>query len=131
MAIKRISNTSSTTKETFMDRSTVFFSALALFGAVALAAPMVNAQVPQQAAGNAAVEASRISSGEVVKVDKDSAKITIKHGPLDNLNMPGMTMAFKVKDAAMLSQVKAGDKISFIAEKVNGALTVTKQELAK
>lgn len=127
MATKRISNTNSSTKEIFMNRLPAFFSALALFAGVALAAPMVNAQVPQQAAA----EASRISSGEVVKVDKDAAKITIKHGPLANLNMPGMTMAFKVKDAAMLSQVKAGDKISFVAEKVNGTLTVTKQELAK
>jgi Cu/Ag efflux protein CusF len=45
--------------------------------------------------------------------------------------MPGMTMAFKVKNAAMLDQAKTGDKIGFVAEKVNGALTVTRLEPVK
>lgn len=74
---------------------------------------------------------SAMSSGEVRKVDKDAGKVTIKHGPLANLDMPGMTMVFRVKDPAMLDQVKAGDQIHFVAEKVGGALTVTKIEAAK
>lgn len=65
------------------------------------------------------------SDGEVKKVDKETGKITIKHGPLINLDMPGMTMIFRVKDPAMLEKVKTGDKIKFVADKVNGALTVT------
>ena len=52
------------------------------------------------------------------------------HGAFD-LGMPGMTMIFHVKDAAMLDQVKEGDKIQFTAERANGALTVTKIEAAK
>jgi Cu/Ag efflux protein CusF len=67
-----------------------------------------------------------MSHGEVKKVDTAAGKLTIKHGPLENLNMEAMTMVFKVKDPAMLSQVKVGDKIDFVAEEVNGALTVTK-----
>ena len=70
-------------------------------------------------------------NGEVRKVDKDTGKITIKHSDIPNLKMPGMTMIFKAKDAAMLDQVKAGDKIKFTAEKVDGALTVTKIESGK
>lgn len=66
----------------------------------------------------------RMSHGEIRKVDTAAGKLTIKHGPLENLGMDGMTMAFKVKDPAMLSQVKTGDKIDFVAEDVNGALTV-------
>lgn len=66
-----------------------------------------------------------MAEGEVKKVDKDAGKITLKHGPLLNLGMPPMTMVFRVKDAAMLDQVKPGDKVKFIAEKSNGALTVT------
>ena len=66
-----------------------------------------------------------LSEGEVRKVDKQAKKITIKHGPLHNLDMPAMTMVFQVKDPAMLDQVKAGDKVKFRAEKVGGALTVT------
>lgn len=72
-----------------------------------------------------------MSDGEVKKVDKDAGKITIKHGPLVNLDMQGMTMAFRVKDPAMLTKVKAGDKIKFIANLVNGALTVTTLEVEK
>jgi Cu/Ag efflux protein CusF len=59
-------------------------------------------------------------------VDTAAGKMTIKHGPLENLSMEAMTMVFKVKDPAMLSQVKVGDKVDFVAEEVNGALTVTK-----
>jgi Cu(I)/Ag(I) efflux system periplasmic protein CusF len=64
----------------------------------------------------------------VRKVDKDAKKITIKHGPLQKLDMPAMTMVFQVKDPAMLDQVKAGDKIRFDAEKVGGGFVVTKIE---
>lgn len=73
----------------------------------------------------------RLSQGEVKKVDKDAGKVTIKHGPLENLGMPGMTMIFRVKDPAMLDQMKEGDKINFVAEKVNGAFTVMQVEAAK
>lgn len=69
-----------------------------------------------------------LSEGQVKKVDKAQGKITLKHGPLENMGMPGMTMVFRVQDAAMLDRVKPGDNIRFLAEKVNGALTVTKLE---
>lgn len=71
------------------------------------------------------------SDGEIRKVDKDAQKITIKHGPLTNLDMPPMTMVFRVKDAAMLDAVKPGDKVKFNAESLDGAITVTKIEKAK
>jgi Cu(I)/Ag(I) efflux system protein CusF len=66
-----------------------------------------------------------MSSGEVVNIDKGTAKITLRHGPLANLGMPGMTMAFRVADPAMLEQVKPGDKVEFVAERVDGTLSVT------
>lgn len=69
-----------------------------------------------------------LAEGEIRKVDKDAGKLTIKHGPIKNLEMPAMTMVFKVKDAAMLEQVAAGDKIRFGVEKVNGAFTVQQIE---
>jgi Cu(I)/Ag(I) efflux system periplasmic protein CusF len=75
--------------------------------------------------------AAQMSDGEVRKIDKDAKKITIKHGDLKNLGMPPMTMVFQVKDPAMLEQVKAGDKISFVADKIGGQLTVTKLEVKK
>jgi Cu(I)/Ag(I) efflux system protein CusF len=72
-----------------------------------------------------------MAEGEVRKVDKDAKKLTIKHGPLQNLDMPAMTMVFQVGDPAMLDQVKAGDKVRFQAEKVGSAFTVTKIEPAR
>ncbi len=72
-----------------------------------------------------------LSHGEVRKVDKDAKKITLRHGPIPNLDMPAMTMVFQVKDPALLDQVSAGDKIKFSAEKIGGAFTVTGIEMDK
>lgn len=66
--------------------------------------------------------------GEVKKVDAEQGKVTLKHGPLDNLGMPAMTMVFKVADSGMLSNVKSGDMVKFQADKIDGAFTVTKLE---
>lgn len=78
----------------------------------------------------AQVASADLSSGEVRKLDKDAKKVTIKHGPIKNLDMPGMTMVFQVKDAALLDKVKAGDKVKFTAEKADGAIVVTAIEAA-
>jgi len=79
----------------------------------------------------AGAAAGQSADGEIRKVDKDAKKITIKHGPIQNLDMPPMTMVFQVRDLAMLDQVKAGDKVKFDAEKLGGAYTLTKIEAAK
>ena len=71
------------------------------------------------------------TEGEVRKVDNENKKITLKHGEIKNLDMPGMTMVFQVKEPAMLDKVKVGDKVRFTAEKVNGAITLTSIEAAK
>ena len=66
------------------------------------------------------------ASGEVTKIDEAQGKITLKHGPIKNLDMDGMTMVFAAGDPVMLKTVKVGDKITFEADRVNGRLTVTK-----
>lgn len=76
-------------------------------------------------------QSSALSEAEVRKVDKDAAKITLKHGEIKNLDMPAMTMVFQVKDKAMLDQVKAGDKVRFTADKVGGTFTITQIEVAR
>ena len=76
-------------------------------------------------------QAAALSEGEVRKVDKDAKKITIKHGPLENLDMPAMTMVFQVKDPGVLDQLRSGDRIKFRAEKIGGAYTVTRIEPVK
>ena len=72
-----------------------------------------------------------MADGEIRKVDKEAAKLTIRHGELKDLGMQPMTMVFRVQDKAMLDQVVAGDKVRFSAARVDGALTVTTIETAK
>lgn len=66
-----------------------------------------------------------LTNGEVRKIDKAARKLTLKHGPIKNLDMPGMTMVFQVKDATLLDQLAVGDKIVFTAEEQQGAYVVT------
>ncbi len=72
-----------------------------------------------------------MSEGEVRKVDSTVGKLTLRHGPLSNLDMPAMTMVFRVKDPAWLAQLRVGDKVRFVAERVDGNLTVTALELER
>ncbi|MCP5277913.1 MAG: copper-binding protein [Thiobacillus sp.] len=82
------------------------------------------------ASGHAAM-GEMMAEGTVKKVDKAQGKITIQHGPLANLDMPPMTMIFRVQDSALLDRVKPGDNIRFQADKVNGRLTVTHMEAVR
>jgi Cu/Ag efflux protein CusF len=66
------------------------------------------------------------ADGEVMKIDEPAGKITLKHGPIRNLEMGAMTMVFRVQDPAMLKALKAGDRVQFEADRVNGAITITK-----
>lgn len=66
------------------------------------------------------------ANGEVTKIDAAQSKITLKHGPIKNLDMDSMTMVFRVGDPAMLKPLKPGDQVVFEAERVNGQITVTK-----
>ena len=75
--------------------------------------------------------AATLTDGEVKKVDKENQKVTLKHGEIKNLGMPGMTMVFKVKDAAALDKLQVGDKVRFAAEKAEGAIVITQIESAK
>ncbi|MGE5169225.1 MAG: copper-binding protein [Rudaea sp.] len=104
-------------------KSQLVAAAMLALAQVAAAAP---AGTPGADTGPAAANAVAAPSteGEVRKVDKAAGKITLKHGPIANLDMPGMTMVFRVSDPALLDKVQAGDKVRFTAEKVDGALTV-------
>jgi Cu/Ag efflux protein CusF len=77
------------------------------------------------AAISTASMAVEFTKGEVKKIDLKQKKITIKHEALKGLEMPPMTMVFVVSDDALLAKAKQGQPIEFVAEKVNGKLTVT------
>ena len=70
-------------------------------------------------------------SGQVTKIDASAGKLTLSHGPIPNLDMGEMTMVFKAGEPGMLKSVKAGDKVRFSADRVNGQLTVVKIEKAR
>lgn len=104
----------------------LFLTALALAATLA-AIPATALAAAENAAGQttSAAPSADMSDGVVRKVDKAQGKITIKHGPLKNLDMPSMTMIFQVKDKALLDTVKDGDKVQFNAMDDNGKLVVT------
>lgn len=71
------------------------------------------------------------AQGEVRKVDKEASKVTLRHGPIEGLNMPAMSMVFQVKDAKILDQLKEGDKIRFTTAREGGALVLKSFEQEK
>ncbi|HIC7208214.1 copper-binding protein [Burkholderia stabilis] len=80
----------------------------------------------KMSSGGSAESKAALTDAEVKKVDAATGKLTLKHGALENVGMPPMTMAFKAKDATMLEQVHAGDKVKVRIENVNGTLTIVK-----
>ena len=90
---------------------------------VALAAPL--AALAKSHAG------AEMTDAEIRKVDKEGGKLTLKHGEIKNLDMPGMTMVFQVKDKAMLDKLKPGDKVKFKAINDAGVFTVTEIQSVK
>ena len=101
-----------------------------VLAATLLASATAFAQSPQSSI-KAQASTSTHTEGEVKKVDKAAGKLTLKHGPIASLEMPPMTMVFRVKDPAMLEKVKAGDAVSFKAEKIDGNFTVIDIQPAK
>ena len=103
----------------------VALSAFATVSAVAQTAPASPPVLSKAAAAD-------MTDAEVRKVDKDQRKITLRHGEIKSLDMPAMTMVFSVRDAALLDQVKAGDKVRFRAvDEGGGKLTVVEMQAAK
>lgn len=106
--------------------ATLLLTALAAPAAAQQPAADHSAHHPAAPQGSAST-----ADGEIRRVDKDAKKLTIRHGPIKNLDMPAMTMVFQVKDPAMLDKVNVGDKVKFNAEKIPGGYAVTEIEAMK
>jgi len=113
-------------------KTTVSISLVALFALLPLAAQAAGGHDPHAGHGamHSATEGGMVD-GVVKKVDKTSGKVTVAHGPLTNLNMPAMTMVFRVKEAAWLEQMRTDGKIRFVADSINGTLTIVRFEATK
>jgi len=112
--------------KTFLASTAIVFAATFSVSAIAADDHSEHAHMQSHAATQ-----TQMADGLVKKVDKAAGRITLAHGPLVNLGMSAMTMAFPVKDAAWLDKLKEGDKIRFMADKVNGVITVVHIEVAK
>lgn len=97
-------------------------SALTMSVALPMAA---HAQADSHAGHMSAHAPASMTEGEVKKVDLENGKITLKHGDIKHLDMPGMTMAFLVKDKGLLAKVKPGDKVQFIVVYEGAKMVVT------
>lgn len=114
--------------------ATLTLASAALLASAAMAqSTMDHSKMDHTPASSPAAKAAAIAwtDGEVKKIDRKAQTISLQHGLIKNLDMPGMTMVFKVKTPALLERAKAGDKVKFTAEMPNGVLTVTALELAR
>jgi Cu/Ag efflux protein CusF len=110
-----------------MKREWILAAAL-VSGIVPVAAMAADAPAKSDAK---AAAAAPLTAGEVKKVDREAKKVTIKHGPIENLKMPPMTMVFRVKEAAMLDGLEPGTQVRFRAEEADGGLLVTRMQTVK
>lgn len=69
------------------------------------------------AAAGTALAQSGSTEAEVRRIDRDGNRLTLRHGEIKALDMPPMTMVFRVKDPALLDKVKVGEKIRAQIEK--------------
>jgi len=110
-----------------MKRITNTLSVLLLVAGLHAGAHAAEAMSHMQHGGAAkAAVGAVLTEGLVKKVDKAAGRITLTHGPLPN-GMPGMTMAFKVKDAGRLEGLREGQKVLFATDE---ALTIVRLEMA-
>lgn len=90
-----------------------------------MAMPTPSAPAAAPAAATTSPMADMYTAGEIRKIDTAQNKLTIKHGDIKNLGMPGMTMMFKVKSPQLLSNLQVGDKVQFVVERADGGLMIT------
>lgn len=98
--------------------------------ALLLASTLVNAEGPTKKTvdGLERRENPSLIRGEIKYINEKAEKITLKHEEIKSLNMQPMTMVFRVRDKAMLSQFKVGDMVVFSARKIDGVVVIVKLE---
>ena len=107
---------------------------------LAISAMVLGTALPVGAFAQAATDTSKVpttqmsasmTDGEVKKVDQDTGKVTIKHGEIKHIDMPGMTMVFTAKDKSLLTSIKPGEKIKFMVINEGGKMIVTDIQLVQ
>ena len=106
---------------------------------IAMSAMALGVALPMSSFAQAAMEPGKmdmsqqppLTDGEVKKIDMEAGKITLKHGDIKHLDMPGMTMVFTAKDKALLTSLKAGDKVKFMVVNDGGKMVLTDVQALK
>lgn len=106
--------------------SVAFFAACSVAIPAFAAGDMIGMKMDTNSAKLSASANRAMTDAIVKKVDRATGMVTLKHGALENVGMPAMTMAFKAKDSAMVKQVHEGDKVKVRVENVNGTMTIVK-----
>ncbi|MDP3226460.1 MAG: copper-binding protein [Acidovorax sp.] len=105
-------------------------AALAQAPAVATSDSHTSHHPASSASSATSAQQAPLSEGEITRWDPRTLRLTLKHGEIKNLEMPPMTMVFRVQDASVLGDLKPGDKVRFQAEQANGAYHVKQIEKA-
>lgn len=92
--------------------------------AIALATPSIAGE--EQNHNHDVAEAEANYTKGVVKSVKTGGKVTVIHEELVDLGMPAMTMVFRTANDEILEALSEGQEIEFLADRVNGKLTITK-----
>lgn len=90
------------------------------FMTLALSSLLTASAVAQTPDAAASTPAANSTAAEVRRIDLAQLKITLRHEEITHLNMPPMSMVFRVGDKAQLQNLKPGDAVRFVAEKKGG-----------
>lgn len=105
----------------------ISFKTVISIATISICAALPLSSIAQTVSGKmeAPAQTAAMTDGEVRKVDQENGKVTIKHGDIKHLDMPGMTMVFTAKDKGLLANVKAGEKVKFMVINEGGKMVVT------
>jgi Cu(I)/Ag(I) efflux system protein CusF len=106
--------------------ATVFCTTLTLADSTMAADAMAGMKMDGGAMSATAPDNQALTDAVVRKVDPATGMVTLQHGALKNINMSAMTMAYKAKDASMVEEARAGEKVKVRVENVDGTLTIVK-----
>ena len=73
-------------------------------------------------------KAEPFTEGVVRHVDRSGGYIVVRHGPIENLGIPPMTMIFRVNDPRLIESLDPGTEVRFAADRLDGKFTIVHLE---
>lgn len=63
-------------------------------------------------------------SGEIRKIKLKSGKVTIRHEAIPNLDMPAMSMVFRIEEGLDITKFEKGDAVEFTVVDKDGKMVI-------